>query len=82
MQVLLRMLVIYAVYSVDLHSVLTLDKHHRQAGNAPRNGIVAALLAERGFAAAARTLNDVCGFIHVTGEQPDRGTGARAPAAA
>jgi 2-methylcitrate dehydratase PrpD len=42
-------------------------------GNAPRNGIVAALLAERGYAAAARTLDGAYGFIHVMGERPDAG---------
>jgi 2-methylcitrate dehydratase PrpD len=37
-------------------------------GNAPRNGIVAALLAERGFTAAPATLEGERGFARVMGE--------------
>ena len=40
-------------------------------GNAPRNGLLAALLAQRGFSAAPRTLEGPRGFLHVMGEQPD-----------
>jgi len=40
-------------------------------GNAPRNGIVAALLAERGFTAAPDTLEGVRGFTHVMGQAAD-----------
>lgn len=40
-------------------------------GNAPRNGIVAALLAQRGFTASPRTLEGPHGFAHVLGERPD-----------
>jgi 2-methylcitrate dehydratase PrpD len=40
-------------------------------GNAPRNGIFAALLAQRGFTAAPRTLEGPRGFAHVMGERPD-----------
>jgi 2-methylcitrate dehydratase PrpD len=40
-------------------------------GNAPRNGIVAALLAERGFTAAARTLEGERGFARVMGQDAD-----------
>ena len=40
-------------------------------GNAPRNGIVAALLAERGFTAAPDTLEGVRGFTHVMGQDAD-----------
>src|SRR5215475_6645434 len=40
-------------------------------GNAPRNGIVAALLAQQGFTAAPQTLEGERGFAHVTGDKPD-----------
>ena len=40
-------------------------------GNAPRSGIVAALLAREGFTAAPRTLEGERGFIHVMGRDPD-----------
>jgi len=40
-------------------------------GNAPRNGIVAALLAERGFTAAPDTLEGVRGFTRVMGKDAD-----------
>lgn len=40
-------------------------------GNAPRNGIVAALLAERGFTAAATTLEGERGFARVMGQNAD-----------
>ena len=40
-------------------------------GNAPRGGIVAALLAERGFTAGPQTLDGKYGFIRVLGENPD-----------
>jgi 2-methylcitrate dehydratase PrpD len=40
-------------------------------GNAPRNGIVAALLAERGFTAAAATLEGERGFARVMGQNAD-----------
>ena len=40
-------------------------------GNAPRNGIVAALLAERGFTAAADTLAGERGFTRVMGQNAD-----------
>jgi 2-methylcitrate dehydratase PrpD len=40
-------------------------------GNAPRNGIVAALLAERGFTAAPDTLEGVRGFTRVMGQDAD-----------
>ncbi|HKC45604.1 MAG TPA: MmgE/PrpD family protein [Burkholderiales bacterium] len=40
-------------------------------GNAPRNGIVAALLAQQGFTAAPRTLEGPRGFAHVMGDKPD-----------
>jgi 2-methylcitrate dehydratase PrpD len=39
-------------------------------GNAPRNGLLAALLAERGFSAAPQTLEGPRGFLHVMGEKP------------
>lgn len=42
-------------------------------GNAPRNGIVAALLAARGFTAAPRTLEGERGFVRVLGEAADAG---------
>lgn len=42
-------------------------------GNAPRGGIVAALLAQRGFTAGPRTLDGQYGFINVLGEKPDAG---------
>ena len=42
-------------------------------GNAPRNGIVAALLAEQGYLAAPRTLDGKYGFINVMGDKPDAG---------
>jgi 2-methylcitrate dehydratase PrpD len=40
-------------------------------GNAPRNGIVAALLAREGVTAAPQTLEGPRGFVHVMGERPD-----------
>jgi len=40
-------------------------------GNAPRNGIVAALLAERGFTAAPATLEGERGFARVMGQDAD-----------
>ncbi len=40
-------------------------------GNAPRNGIVAALLAQQGVTAAPHTLEGARGFVHVMGESPD-----------
>jgi 2-methylcitrate dehydratase PrpD len=40
-------------------------------GNAPRNGILAALLAERGFTAAPATLEGERGFARVMGENAD-----------
>jgi 2-methylcitrate dehydratase PrpD len=40
-------------------------------GNAPRNGLVAALLAERGFSAAPQTLEGPRGFLQVLGNKPD-----------
>jgi len=40
-------------------------------GNAPRNGIVAALLAERGFTAASATLEGERGFARVMGQNAD-----------
>lgn len=40
-------------------------------GNAPRSGIVAALLAQRGFTAGPRTLDGKYGFVNVLGENPD-----------
>ena len=40
-------------------------------GNAPRGGIVAALLAERGFTSGPQTLDGKYGFIRVMGENPD-----------
>jgi 2-methylcitrate dehydratase PrpD len=40
-------------------------------GNAPRNGIVAALLAQQGFTAAPQTLEGPRGFAHVMGDKPD-----------
>jgi 2-methylcitrate dehydratase PrpD len=40
-------------------------------GNAPRNGLLAALLAERGFSAAPQTLEGPRGFLHVMGENPN-----------
>ena len=40
-------------------------------GNAPRNGIVAALLAERGFTAAPATLEGERGFTRVMGQSAD-----------
>jgi 2-methylcitrate dehydratase PrpD len=40
-------------------------------GNAPRNGIVAALLAERGFTAAPTTLEGERGFARVMGQDAD-----------
>jgi 2-methylcitrate dehydratase PrpD len=40
-------------------------------GNAPRNGIVAALLAQQGFTAAPRTLEGPRGFAYVMGERPN-----------
>jgi len=40
-------------------------------GNAPRNGLLAALLAQRGFSASPRTLEGPRGFLHVMGERPD-----------
>jgi 2-methylcitrate dehydratase PrpD len=42
-------------------------------GNAPRNGLVAALLAEQGFLAAPRTLEGKYGFVNVMGDKPDAG---------
>jgi len=49
-------------------------------GNAPRNGIVAALLAQQGFTAAPQTLEGPRGFAHVMGDRPalaliDKGLG-------
>jgi 2-methylcitrate dehydratase PrpD len=40
-------------------------------GNAPRNGIVAALLAQQGLTAAPQTLEGARGFVHVMGDKPD-----------
>ena len=40
-------------------------------GNAPRNGIVAALLAQQGVTAAPHTIEGARGFVHVMGERPD-----------
>ena len=40
-------------------------------GNAPRNGIVAALFARQGVTAAPTTLEGPHGFLHVMGEQPN-----------
>lgn len=42
-------------------------------GSAPRAGILAAMLAERGFTAGGRALDGRYGFIHVLGEKPDAG---------
>ncbi|MBA1200410.1 MmgE/PrpD family protein [Pseudomonas capeferrum] len=39
-------------------------------GNAPRNGILSALLAQEGFAGPARPLEGERGFLRVMGEQP------------
>jgi len=46
-------------------------------GSAPRAGILAALLAERGFTAGGRTLDGRYGFVHVLGDRPDAGAIAR-----
>src|SRR5687767_14307052 len=40
-------------------------------GNAPRNGLFAALLAERGYTASPQTIEGPRGFAHVMGEGPD-----------
>jgi 2-methylcitrate dehydratase PrpD len=40
-------------------------------GSAPRNGILAALLAQQGVTAAPTTLEGPRGFMHVMGEQPN-----------
>ena len=40
-------------------------------GNAPRNGLFAALLAERGYTASPQTIEGPRGFAHVMGERPD-----------
>ena len=40
-------------------------------GNAPRNGLFAALLAARGFSAAPHTLEGERGFLQVFGEKPE-----------
>jgi 2-methylcitrate dehydratase PrpD len=40
-------------------------------GNAPRNGIVAAFLAQQGFTAAPHTLEGPRGFAYVMGDRPD-----------
>ena len=40
-------------------------------GYAPRNGIVAALLAQQGVTAAPHTIEGARGFVHVMGERPD-----------
>lgn len=40
-------------------------------GNAPRNGIVAALLAQQGVTAASTTLEGPRGFLRVMGERPN-----------
>ena len=40
-------------------------------GSAPRNGLLAALLAERGFSAAPHTLEGERGFLQVFGHEPD-----------
>jgi len=40
-------------------------------GNAPRNGLFAALLAERGYTASAQTIEGPRGFAHVMGHDPD-----------
>ncbi|AMO76101.1 MmgE/PrpD family protein [Pseudomonas citronellolis] len=51
-------------------------------GNAPRNGILSALLAQRGFAGPEYPLEGGRGFLHVMGDQPrfdeiTRGLGER-----
>jgi 2-methylcitrate dehydratase PrpD len=40
-------------------------------GNAPRNGLFAALLAERGYTASPQTIEGPRGFAHVLGQDPD-----------
>jgi len=40
-------------------------------GNAPRNGLFAALLAERGYTASPQTNEGPRGFAHVMGQDPD-----------
>ena len=40
-------------------------------GNAPRNGLFSALLAERGYTASPQTLEGPRGFAHVMGQDPD-----------
>jgi 2-methylcitrate dehydratase PrpD len=40
-------------------------------GNAPRNGLFAALLAERGYTASAQTIEGPRGFAHVMGHDPE-----------
>ena len=40
-------------------------------GNAPRNGLFAALLAERGYTAAPQTIEGPRGFAQVMGREPD-----------
>jgi 2-methylcitrate dehydratase PrpD len=40
-------------------------------GNAARNGLLSALLAQEGFDGPAQPLEGVRGFLNVTGEQPD-----------
>jgi 2-methylcitrate dehydratase PrpD len=40
-------------------------------GNAPRNGLFAALLAERGYTASPQTIEGPRGFAHVLGHDPD-----------
>jgi len=40
-------------------------------GGAPRNGLVAALLAQRGFTASERAIEGPRGFLHVLGDSPD-----------
>jgi 2-methylcitrate dehydratase PrpD len=42
-------------------------------GNAARNGLFAALLAEQGYTAAPRTLEGPRGFVQVTSDAPDLG---------
>jgi 2-methylcitrate dehydratase PrpD len=40
-------------------------------GNAPRNGLLAALLAEQGYKAAATSIEGPLGFARATGDAPD-----------
>ena len=42
-------------------------------GNAPRNGLFAALLAKRGYTASPQTIEGPRGFAQVMGERPDLG---------